>query len=107
MVAMGVEVRTIDQDVVEINYNVVVEERTEDIIDKALEGGRGIGEAEGHHCELVMTVACAEGRLWHVFILNTDLVVTRAKVEFGEYSCALDTIKDLIDARERIPIFDS
>src|SRR3954469_14168608 len=107
MVAMGVEVRTIDQDVVEINYNAVVEERTEDVIDKALEGDRGIGETEGHHCELVMTVARAKGRFGHVFILNADLVVARAKVKFGEHSCTLDTIKDLIDTRKRIPIFDS
>src|SRR3954451_5446072 len=107
MVAMGIEVRTIDQDVVEINYNAVVEERTEDVVDKALKGSRGIGEAERHHCELIMTVAHAKGRLWDIFILNADLVITRAKVEFGEHSCALDTIKDLIDARKRVLIFDS
>src|SRR3954447_8802552 len=106
MVAVGIEVRTIDQDIVEVNYNVVVEERTEDVVDKTLEGGRGVGEAERHYCEFVMTIARAKGRLWNILILDADLVVARAKVEFGEYFGALDSIKDLIYARKRVPIFD-
>src|SRR3954467_9252964 len=106
MVVMGIEVRTIDQDIVEINYNAVVKERTEDVVDKTLEGGRGVGEAERHYRELVITVARTKGRLWHVFILDADLVVARAKVEFGKYFGALDSIKDLIYARERVPILD-
>src|SRR3954451_15861605 len=106
MVAVGIEVRTIDQDIVEVNYNAVVEERTENIVDKTLESGRGVGEAERHHCELVMTVARAKGRLWHIFILNADLVVARAKIEFGKYFGALDSVEDLIYARERVPILD-
>src|SRR3954471_17994631 len=106
MVAVGIEVRTIDQDIVEVNYNAVVEERTEDVVDKTLEGGRGIGETERHYCELIMTVARAKGHLWYILILDADLVVARAKVEFGKYFGALDSIKDLIYARERVPILD-
>src|SRR3954467_6929172 len=98
MVAMGVEVRTVDQDVIEINYNAVVEEGTEDVVNKTLEGGRGVGEAKRHYCEFVMTVARAKGRLWHILILDANLVVARAKVEFREYFGALDSIKDLIYA---------
>src|SRR4051794_2111827 len=104
--AMGFEVRTIDQDVIEIDYHAVVKERTEDIIDKALEGGRGISETERHHSEFIMTVAGTNGCLWYIFVLDTDLVIARAEVEFGEHLYALDTIEDLINARERIPIFD-
>src|SRR4051812_31606640 len=103
---MRFEVRTVDQDVVEVNYNAVVEEGTEDVVDKTLEGCRGVGEAERHYCELVISVARAKGRLWHILILDANLVVARAKVEFGKYFGALDSIKDLIYARKRVPIFD-
>src|SRR3954451_5669945 len=106
MVAVGIKVRTVDQDIVEINYNAVVEERAEDVVDKTLEGGRGIGEAERHYCELVMTVARTKGRLWHILILDADLMVARAKVEFRKYFGTLDSIKDLIYMRERVPILD-
>src|SRR4051794_5224149 len=103
---MEFEVRAIDQDVVEVNYDAVVKERAEDIVDKTLEGGRGIGEAKRHYSEFIMTVVCMKSRLWYIVVLNTDLVVARAEVEFGEYLGALNSVKDLIDAGEGILIFD-
>src|SRR4051794_32812122 len=106
MVAVGIEVRTIDQDIVKVNYNAVIEERTEDVVDKTLEGDRDVGEAERYHCKLVMTVARAKSHFWHIFILNADLVVARAKVEFGKYFGTLDSVEDLIYVRERVPILD-
>src|SRR4051794_35677773 len=106
MVAVGFEVRTIDQDIVEVNYDAVVEERAEDIVDKMLEGGRSVAEAKRYYSEFIVTVACTKSCLWYVIVLNTDLVVVRAEVEFGEYLGTLNPVEDLIDAGEGILIFD-
>src|SRR3954453_12501618 len=106
MLTVRFEVRTIDQDVVEVYDYTIVEQRAEDIVDEPLEGSWGIGEAERHHREFIMSIACPESCLGYVFVLNTDLVVARAEVEFGEYLGALNSVEDLIDAGKGIPIFD-
>src|SRR4051812_30082516 len=106
MMIVGLKVRTIDQDVVEVNYNAVVKKRVENIIDKSLECGRDVGEAERYHSKFVVTVACTKSRLWYVFVLDMDLVIAGAEVEFREYLCALNSVKDLINTKERVLIFD-
>ena len=48
MLAMGGEVRGIDEDVVEVDHNAHVQHVGEDAIDKALENCGGISETERH-----------------------------------------------------------
>src|SRR4051812_20950500 len=100
------KIRAIDQDIVKIYYYAIVQKRAEDIIDKVLEGSRGIRETKRHHYEFIMTVARAKSCLWHIFILDTDLVVAGAEVKFGEDFGTLDSVEDLINMGERISIFD-
>src|SRR3954462_14866542 len=107
MLMVRFEVRTIDQDVVEVYDYAIVKQRAEDIVDKSLEGSRGIGEVERHYREFIMSIACPESCLWYVFVLNADLVVAGAEIKFGENFRTLDTVEDFINTGERVPIFDS
>src|SRR3954465_4814128 len=107
MLTVRFEVRTIDQNVVEVYDYAIVEQRAEDIVDELLEGSWGIGEAERHHREFIMSIACPESCFWYVFVLNADLVVAGAEVKFGENFRTLDAVEDFINMGERVSIFYS
>src|SRR3954469_19801863 len=106
MASVGFEVGTVDQDVIDVYNDAFVQERTEHIVDQSLECRGGVSEAEGHYREFVMAISRTEGCLRDVLVLDTDLVVTGAEVDFGEHLHALDSVKDLVDAGKRVSIFD-
>ena len=68
VLAMGGEVRGVDEDVVEVDHNARVQHVGEDAIDKVLERGRGISETERHYQPLEGAIAGVEGGLPFVFI---------------------------------------
>jgi hypothetical protein len=73
-----------DKDVVEVDDDEVVKVGAEDIVHEALEGGGGVGEAEGHDRVFEVAVAGAEGGLVDVLFGDPDLVIAVPEVDFGE-----------------------
>jgi hypothetical protein len=50
-------------------------ERTEDMINEALEGGGGITQAKGHDQKIIVALMISKGSLGNVYLFHTYLVV--------------------------------
>ena len=48
MLLVGLHILRVDEDVIEVHDDADVEHISEDSVNKALEGCRGVSEAEGH-----------------------------------------------------------
>ena len=70
------------------------------------EESKGIGEAEGHHGIFIKTVPSSECGLRNIFLFNLELVVSCPSINFGEYLCPTELIKQIIDPRQWIFVFD-
>ena len=73
---------------------------------EALEGGGGVGEAEGHDCVLEVPIASTEGGLGDVLGVNANLVVTMAQVNLGENCGAVEAVEEFVHSREGVPILN-
>ena len=70
------------------------------------EGGGRVGQAEGQHEELEVTVARAERGLRHVLGRDANLMVAAAQVDLAEVARTLQPIEQLVDARQRVAVLD-
>ena len=70
------------------------------------EGAGCVGETEGQHEELEVTVACAERGLGHVLWVDANLVVAAAQVDLAEVLRALQTVEQFVDTRQRVAVLD-
>ena len=73
----------IDQDVIEVYYHADIEHICKDQVDKSLESGWGIGEAEGHHLPLIGAVASSEGGFPLITLGNANQMVCKPKINFS------------------------
>ena len=64
-----------DEDVVQVNYDILVKDVRENTIHEVLEGGGSVGEAEMHDEEIKGAVAHAEGSLPLIAWGNANKVV--------------------------------
>ena len=81
---MCLDIRGVDEDVVEVYNDEVVEAIIEESMHRGLKGAGGIGESEWHDEEFECTIAgCKSG---FVFVAGSDgdLVVARVEVEFSK-----------------------
>jgi hypothetical protein len=62
--------------------------------------------SKGHHQELVKTITSGESSFRNVTRSNFDLVVTRAKVDFGENFGSSQLIEKNIDSGKRMFVLD-
>ena len=93
-----------DKDVVQVYYDVLVEDVREDAIHEALEGGGSIGEAEMHDEEIEGAVASAEGGLPLVAWGDANEVVGSSEIDLGENLRVAEAIEEVWDERERVAI---
>ena len=94
---MGREVGTEDEDIVKIDDNKSIKERTKDIVHEGRKGSRCVGEAERHDGELVGAVEGDAGVLRLVSLLDPHLEVPALQVELGEDPSATKPVKEIID----------
>jgi hypothetical protein len=66
--------RAVNQNVIQKHQNELAEIRSENIVHERLECGQGIGEAKGHHQELVVPLVSAERRIVDVVRVHPNLV---------------------------------
>ncbi|GBG60333.1 hypothetical protein CBR_g4289 [Chara braunii] len=84
MLKVGLEGGAINKDIIEVNDDTNFEEVAKDVVHGGLEYGRGVGESEGHHEELVVPEARTKCDLVGVLLTYVDLVEATAEVNFGE-----------------------
>ena len=61
--------------VVQIDLDVLVQERGEDLVHVALETGRGIGKPKGHDFESKWSERCHEGHFPFIARSDSDLII--------------------------------
>jgi hypothetical protein len=84
----------------------MTEKRMKDMIHEALEGGRGITQANGHDQELIVTLTSSKGSLGVVNVLYTYLVVSRTHIKFSEILSTTQLIQDIINDRNGKLVLD-
>ena len=99
-------VLAVNEDVVEEHHYEVVQQRAEDALHQVHEGCRCVGQPEGQHQELEVTVAGAERGLVDVRVVDANLPVAGAKVNLAETLRAVQAVEQLVDARQRVLVLD-
>ena len=82
-------ISTVDQDVINVDNDADIEEGLQDVLDQSLECCWSVGESKGHDFVLIVTISSAESGFLDVILVDLDLIVSPAKVNFGEDGCSL------------------
>ena len=69
--------------------------------------GGSIGESKGHNQEFIGAIAGGEGSFVFIARADSDLVIARVEVKFGEVFGFAQAIVEVIDAWDREVVFDS
>ena len=77
-------VSTVDQDVINVDNDADIKEGLQDVLDQSLECCWSIGESEGHDFVLEMAIPGSKCGFLNVILVDLDLIVSPAKVNFGE-----------------------
>ena len=77
----------VDEDVIEIDNDEDVQVGPERIIDEALEGGWGVGQAERHHEVFELAVPGTKCCFPLMPLCDSNEVVTVLEIDFGKDFC--------------------
>ena len=77
----------VDEDVIEINNDKDIEFLGQDLVNIALEAGRGIGQLKRHYLVLEVAVSSPESRLSFIALFYPHLMVSTREIELGESFC--------------------
>ena len=83
----------VQRDVVEEHDDEVVQLRAERLMHQVHERGGRVGETEGKHEELEVTVACTKRRLRYVLLNDADLMITRTQIDLTKIFRTLKPIE--------------
>ena len=95
-----------DDDVVDVAFDMFVQEVVEEEIHGALECRWGVHEAERHDHEFVCFKWSVESCSGDVFRFDADLVISTEEVELGEDGGALHVVDCFVDAGKREDVAD-
>ena len=92
--------------IIKVVLEILVEQRSEDFVHKALEARRSIRKSEGHNAESERAKWSHESGFPFVTGSDADLVVTGFQVELRKDFRSADAVHHLVDTRQRITVFD-
>src|ERR1044071_3683411 len=99
--------------VLRINQNIVnkhddefIKVRLANAVHQVHEHRWCVSETKRHDQELKMAITSAKSSLRNVGFLNAQLVITRSQINLRVVTRALELVKEIINARERITILD-
>ena len=69
-----------DDDIIQVNHGALIDIVMEDVVHHPLECGRGVGESERHHPELVMTIPAGKRGLLFCVIGESNLPISTLKI---------------------------
>lgn len=95
----------IDDYVIKRNNYKTIEERSKYFFHKSAKCGRCICEDKRHDNELIRTIMGHTCRLWLISFGCANLIVP-IQIEFGKVPCISKLIKQVINARDEILVFD-
>ena len=94
------------QDIIQIYNYKIINESMKDIIHDPHESSRCVTEPERHHKPFIQTLFCFKRYFPGIIFSNTDLVIPTTQIQFCKISCMFQLIKQIINVRKRIPIFN-
>ena len=78
----------VDEDVIEVNNDKDIKFLGQDLVNVALEAGRGIGQPKRYYLVLKVALASPESRLPFIALLYPYPMVSTREVELGELFCS-------------------
>ena len=104
MFDLFVEVLRINQNVVEVNYQIYLYEISEDVVDKMLKGGRCIAEAKGHNCVLEASKSSSHCCQIFVSFSDSNQIVGSSKIDLREMSNLVEKCEEVRHWRNRVSV---
>src|SRR5687767_10267817 len=95
----------INENIIQENDDEGVQVRGEDRLHEMHESSGCIGEAEGKDKEFIMAVSSSECGFRNIIGMDSDLMISRPKIELAEPLLSVNPIEELLDERKRITIF--
>ena len=89
------------QDIIKEHQHEPAKERSEHVIHQRLESRWCVGETEGHHQELIVSLMSAKHRFADVLRVHPHLMVAGAEVELGEETRTMELIQELVHHWDR------
>ena len=77
-----------DEDVIKVNNDENIEFLGQDLVNVALEIGRGIGQPKRHYLVLEVAVSSPESRLPFIILFYPHPMVSTCEVELDELFCS-------------------
>ena len=77
----------VDEDVIEVNNDEDIEFLGQDLVNVALEAGRGVGQPKRHYLVLEVAVSSPESRLLFIALFYPHPMVSTREVKLGESFC--------------------
>ncbi|GBG65135.1 hypothetical protein CBR_g49497 [Chara braunii] len=106
MLLKGTTGTTVDQDIIQVDENVLLQDVPEDVVHRPLEDSGCVGEAEGHHCKLVMAEARSKRCLRLVRCSDVDLMVTATKINLRKEAVVCLAVEKLIGMRHGVAVLN-
>ena len=78
----------IDEDVIKVNNDENIKFLGQDLVNVALEAGRGVGQPKRHYLVLEVAVSSPESRLPFIALFYPHPMVSTREVELGESFCS-------------------
>ena len=79
----------VDEDVIKVNNDEDIEFLGQDLVNVALEAGRGVGQPKRHYLVLEVAVSSLESRLLFIALFYPYPMVSTCEVELGESFCLI------------------
>ena len=77
----------VDDNVIEINNDKDIEFLGQDLVNVALEAGRGVGQPKRHYLVLEVAISSPESHLPFIALFYPHLMVSTREVKLGESFC--------------------
>ena len=81
-------VLSVDEDVIEVNNDEDIKFLGQDLVNVALEAGRGVGQPKRHYLVLEVAVSSPESRLPFIALFYPHPMVSTCEVELGKLFCS-------------------
>lgn len=107
MLEMSFPRLTVDEDVIKEYKDKGLKIWLHNFIHEAMEGGRNIAKSKRHNQKIIVAFMGAKSHLRDVFLFHLDLMVSRAKIQFGEILGSMKLIQQIIYDWDRQLILDS
>ena len=79
-----------DEYVVKVDEDILINDVPKNVIDLGLEDRGSVSEAERHNQVFVVSPGCVEGCLPFISFLDSNQVISVAKIKFSEVLCSLE-----------------